>query len=129
MLKRLGETTAELEAQIGKPISSLDRQAVSSLLKDLQIKIKEVPTPARHRAYLPESVDEFEAKYLTETQEAQADLHFALFDGTAVDGTIIGFGPYSITVRGKGGAEVTINKLALVSYVKLAGGKEREGKP
>lgn len=126
MLKRLDKTPADLETEIGKPLASLDRQAVSNLLKDLQVKVREAPSPARHRAYLPESVDEFEANYLNAAQEAQAQVHFTLFDGTTVDGQIVGFGPYSITARQQDGTEVSMNKLALVSYVKLAGQQSGE---
>ena len=129
MLKRLGKTSADLEAEIGKPLANLDRQAVSNLLKDLQTRIREVPSPARHRAYLPESVDEFESLYLTAAQEAHAEVRFTLFDGTIVDGQIIGFGPYSITARRRDGSEVTMNKLALVSYAKLKGQGNGEPTP
>jgi len=121
VLKRLRMTTAELEAEIGKPIASLDRGAFSTLLKNLQVKMHEAPLPTRHRAYLPESVDEFEAGYLTAAQAAGDRLHFILFDGVTVDGVIVGFSPYSITVRDAAGAEITLNKLALVSYRKMAG--------
>ncbi len=72
LLKRLDQSLADLEAQVGKPISSLDRVALSALLKDLQAKVKDAPTPVRHRAYLPESVDEFEARYLAAAQAASA---------------------------------------------------------
>lgn len=121
VLKRLRMTPAELEAEIGKPIASLDRGAFSTLLKDLQVKMREAPLPTRHRAYLPESVDEFEGHYLMAAQAAGDRLHFVLFDGTTADGVIVGFSPYSITVRDAAGAEITLNKLALVSYRKPAG--------
>jgi hypothetical protein len=121
MLKRLRMTQAELEAEIGKPIASLDRGAFSTLLKNLQVKMNEAPLFTRHRAYLPESVDEFEGQYLTAAQAAGDRLHFVLFDGATVDGVIVGFSPYSITVRDAVGAEITMNKLALVSYRKMAG--------
>jgi transcriptional regulator with XRE-family HTH domain len=121
VLKRLRMTEAELEAEIGKPIASLDRGAFSTLLKNLQVKMHEAPLSTRHRAYLPESVDEFEGQYLMATQAAGDRLHFVLFDGATVDGVIVGFSPYSITVRDAAGAEITLNKLALVSYRKLAG--------
>ncbi|MCU0500241.1 MAG: hypothetical protein MUC51_00480 [Anaerolineae bacterium] len=112
---------ADLEAQIGKPLSGLDRVAISALLKDLQAKVKDAPTPVRHRAYLPESVDEFEARYLAAAQAAGDHLRFILFDGSSVEGQVIGYGPYSITARQADGAEVTLNKLALVSYTKPSG--------
>lgn len=126
MLKRLKKTTAELEAEIGKPLETLDRSAFSTLLKNLQTRLQETPMPTRRRAYLPESVDEFEARYLTAAQEGRDLLHFTLFDGSTADGIVIGFSPYSITIETADGAEVTINKLAIVSYRKLPTGSRQE---
>ncbi|MGC8781465.1 MAG: helix-turn-helix domain-containing protein [Anaerolineae bacterium] len=129
LLKRLNKTAAEVEAELGKPLASLDRRALSAVLRDLQSKLKEVPQPVRHRAYLPEAVDEFEARYLTTAQEAGDTLHFTLFDGSTVTGQVIGFSPYSITVRVADGAEVTLNKLALVSYTRPAAAQPQEPTP
>jgi transcriptional regulator with XRE-family HTH domain len=117
---------AHLEGLLKRLGTTMDRAALSALLKDLQVKVKEAPTPVRRRAYLPESVDEFEARYLMSVQEEQAHLRFTLFDGSVVEGQIIGFGPYSITARQADGSEVTLNKLALVSYAKLSGGQGLE---
>jgi transcriptional regulator with XRE-family HTH domain len=126
VLRQLNRTPAQLEAEIGKPLAELDRTEMSGLLRSLQEKAREL-TAERHRAYLPESVDTFEARYLSGIQEAGAVLRFTLFDGTTEDGQVIGFSPYSITVRTPGGAERTLNKLALVSYTRSpsdAGQKE-----
>jgi hypothetical protein len=120
LLTKLHRTQAELEAEIGKPVAELDRVAMSGVLKGLQEQIRG-QTAERHRAYLPESVDAFEAQYLTAAQEAGDMLRFALFDGQSVEGQVIGFGPYSITIRTADAAERTINKLAIVSYTKAAG--------
>lgn len=124
LLKRLGRTREELEAETGKPIAELDRTAMSNLLKMLQAQVMTVPTPTRRRAYLPEAVDEYEAKYLTAVQESGDLVHFTLFDGSAVEGQVIGFGPYTITVRRSDESELTLNKLALVCYERRLG-KER----
>ncbi len=124
LLKRLKKTPAELEAELGKPISSLDRSALSSLLKDLQDRVQTTPMPARHRAYLPEAVDEFEARYLTAAQVNRDLLHFTLFDGSTVDGMVVGFSPYTITLETPDGAEVTVNKLAIVCYTRRLQGEE-----
>jgi transcriptional regulator with XRE-family HTH domain len=119
LLKWLNRTPADLEAELGKPLAQLDRLTASNLLRTLQAQAT-IPKPAeRHRAYLPESVDEFEARYLTAAQEVGDLLHFTLFDGSSAQGQVIGFGPYSITVRQPDGAELTLNKLALVSYKKV----------
>ncbi len=74
--------------------------------------------PNRHRAYLPESVDKFEVEYLTSAQDEGVVLECRLFDGSRVEGRVIGFGPYSITLEQSGGGQITVNKLALVSYRK-----------
>ncbi len=124
LLGRLGRAQGEVEAEIGKPLADLDRAAASQLLIKLQAEIKEGKLPERHRAYLPEAVDQFESKYLTEAQQAGDMLHFTLFDNTTVIGAVIGFGQYNITVRLADGSETTLNKLAIVSYTKPAVGKE-----
>ncbi|MCX7670577.1 MAG: helix-turn-helix domain-containing protein, partial [Anaerolineae bacterium] len=36
LLKRLNKTAAELETELGKPLGSLDRRALSAVLRDLQ---------------------------------------------------------------------------------------------
>ncbi len=129
LLKRLNKTAAELEAELGKPLAGLDRRALSAVLHDLQTKLKSVPQPVRHRAYLPEAVDEFEARYLTAAQAAGDRLQFTLFDGSTVEGQVIGFSPYSITVRNADGAEITLNKLALVSYTRPVAAPAQEPAP
>jgi transcriptional regulator with XRE-family HTH domain len=130
LLQRLGRTKEELEAELNKPIAGLDRSALSDLLRRLQAQLAASTSVNRRRAYLPESVDEFEARYLTAAQEAGDVLRFTLFDGSSVEGQVIGFGPYSITVRLADGSELTVNKLALVSYRKAplwSGGAEEQG--
>ncbi len=116
LLQRLGRTPAELEAEIGKPIAQLDRPGASQLIKALQAQVAQANQANRHRAYLPEAVDQFEANYLTAVQKSGQTLHFSLFDGSRVQGQVLGFGPYSITVRQPDGSELTVNKLALISY-------------
>jgi len=64
----------------------------------------------RHRPYLPESVDKYEAKIPHGRASRGATLCFSLFDGRNMSGQVIGFGPYSITVRQADGTEVTIYK-------------------
>jgi len=125
LLGRLGRSQVEVEAEVGKPLAELDRLAASRLLIRFQTEIKEGKLPERHRAYLPEAVDQFELKYLTAAQQAGDVLHFALFDNTTVIGAVIGFGQYNITVRLADGSETTLNKLAIVSYTKPAAGKEQ----
>jgi transcriptional regulator with XRE-family HTH domain len=128
LLKQLDRTPAEIEVEIGKPIAELDRTTMSGLLRSLQDKSRET-SAERHRAYLPESVDTYEARYLGEVQDAGDVLLFALFDGSADAGQVIGFGPYSITIRTPDGTERTLNKLALVSYTRRAGSSQEEPAP
>ena len=123
LLTRLGRSPAEVEAEIGKPVAALDRVTASQLLVKLQAEMKEGNFAERHRAYLPEAVDQFEFKYLSAAQQAGDMLHFVLFDNTAIAGQVIGFGQYNITVRAADGSEITLNKLAIVSYTKPAAGE------
>jgi transcriptional regulator with XRE-family HTH domain len=116
LLKRLNRNVADLETEIGRPMADLDRPTASELIKKLQAEAAQVTPVNRHRAYLPESVDAYEAGYLTTLQEQKATLHFTLFDGTTLSGQVTGFSPYNITILQPDGSETTLNKLALVSY-------------
>lgn len=121
LLTHLGRSTTELENELGKPLAELNRREASQLLFRLQAALREGLVAERHRAYLPEAVDQFEYRYLTAAREEGAILRFSLFDGSTVTGPVVGFSPYTITVRLESGDELTLNKLALVSYQKLAG--------
>ncbi len=120
LIGRLGKDRAALEAELGKPIEELDRLAASNLLGKLQLEMRNAPSPERHRAYLPEAVDQYEHRYLNEVQESGARLTFTLFNGERLEGQVSGYGPYNITVRQDDGSEVTLNKLAIVSYRRAA---------
>ena len=113
-----------LEAQAGKSLEELTTKEASELLNQLQGRLREEQPPRvkqpfdRHRAYLPEGVDEFELKYLTAAQEAGDTLHVMLFNGNQLEGRIVGFSPYSITLWHSDKGETTINKLAIAYYSK-----------
>jgi transcriptional regulator with XRE-family HTH domain len=115
---------ASLEAQAGKSLEELTQKEASELLKQLQERIREEQPPRpqqpfdRHRAYLPEGVDEFELKYLTAAQEAADVLYVTLIDGNQLEGPIVGFSPYTIVLRQSDGGEITVNKLAIAYYRK-----------
>lgn len=126
---------AALEEEVGKPLEELTRPEASDLLKQYQKLLAEsrptmLPGEARSkrkRAYLPEGVDEFELQYLTAQQETGARLRFTLFDGRDVSGHIIGFSPYSITIKEESsGDEVTLQKLAIAYYRVVAGAQASE---
>jgi transcriptional regulator with XRE-family HTH domain len=121
LLKRLDRPVADVEAEIGRPIAQLDRPTASELIKKLQAQIAESHPADRHRAYLPEAVDSFEERYLSAAKEEGTTLSFTLFDGSQASGKVTGFGPYSITIRQANDAELTLNKLAVVSYRKEPG--------
>ena len=116
LIGRLGRDRAVVEAELGKPLEELDRLAASNLLGKLQLELRSAPSPDRHRAYLPEAVDQYEHRYLNQVKESGATLNFVLFNGDRLDGQIVGYGPYNITVHQADGSEVTLNKLAIVSY-------------
>jgi transcriptional regulator with XRE-family HTH domain len=126
LLERLGRDRETVEAELGRPLDQLDRLQASQLLVKLQADVKAAPTPDRHRAYLPEAVDQYEMDYLTRVRDQGAAMHFTMFDGTTVNGAITGFGPYNITVREPDGSEVTLSKLAIVSYRKPPAGSQGE---
>ncbi len=120
----VGKTMADLEEMVGKPLTQLTRREASRLLYQLQEILRERKkeqrtegTHNRKRAYLPEGVDRFEMDYLTRVQESGEAVRFHMFDGTEVVGTIVGFSPYSITVKTEEG-ETTLNKLAIAWYIR-----------
>lgn len=116
LLQRLGRTPAELETEIGKPLAQIDRPAASQLIKALQAQVAQANQANRHRAYLPEAVDQFEGAYLSTVQETGSTLHFKLFDGSEAEGPVVGYSPYSITIGQPDGSQLTVNKLAVISY-------------
>jgi len=111
-----------LEAKVGKPLEELTAKEAGQLLKELQERIVLEHPPGtgqpfdRHRAYLPEGVDQFEFQYLTAAQKAEHTLCMTLFDGQLIEGEIVGFSPYHITLRQPGGEEITLSKLAIAYY-------------
>jgi transcriptional regulator with XRE-family HTH domain len=123
-LKKLGERFSlaeqDFEAQLGKPLAEASKAEVSTLLRELQERIaterKKPELGKRRRPYLPESVDEFEFHYLTRLQEEGQRVNFTLFDGRTLSGNIVGFSPYSITIREKDDTEVVMQKLAIAFY-------------
>ncbi len=116
---------AALEAEIGKPLDELMQKEARFWNGHYMRRVaEERPSKSsidRKRAYLPEGIDSFELAYLQEQQEANAPLHFTLFDGQAFEGTVVGFSPYQITIRESGGDEITLNKLAIAYYRKAGG--------
>lgn len=133
LLQRLALKQAEMEAMIGKPLAELTQLEASGLLRELQHRIiaeRPVKEKGKHRRpYLPESVDEFELRYLTAQQEAARPIEFTLFNGQTLRGRIVGFSPYAITIGQEGGGEVTMQKLAIAYYRVPGGGKDREVSP
>lgn len=124
--KRLGLEQADLETEAGTPLNAMNRRQASEFLGVLQKRIVDEHPPKpkgkRQRAYLPESVDEFEYQYLARIQEAGTHLRFRLFDGSEVKGSVIGFSPYAISIRESDGNEVTLQKLAIATYRTDKGG-------
>lgn len=128
----LGLTTADLEKMAGKPLEQLTRREASHILYQLQEKLRERKkqegeegTHNRKRAYLPEGVDRFELEYLTRLQESGEPVRFHLFDGSEVVGSVVGFSPYTITVRTET-EERTLNKLAIAWYTRERQGARQE---
>jgi transcriptional regulator with XRE-family HTH domain len=123
--RQFGKDRVDLEQELGKPLEEMTRTEASKLLNQYQRVLTESrtsahadsPLPKRKRAYLPEGVDEFELEYLTAKQESGTVLRFSLFDGQQVTGQVIGFSPYSITIRERdSGDEITLQKLAIAYY-------------
>lgn len=117
---KLGLDDTALEQHCGKPLADLTRGEAAKILKALQEAIGQAaPDQIRgkhRRPYLPESVDAQEYRYLLACQESGAHLTFALFDGQEMEGRVVGFSPYTITIQTPSGDEVTLRKLAIAYY-------------
>lgn len=135
LASNVGDVEAAVTETIGKPLTDLTEQEASYWLKQYTEKWKmfkaasaaaravesvsesnRPPNTRRKRFHLPEGVDVFEFNYLTARQEAGDLLTFKLFDGTEMNGRIIGFSPYTFTIAQPDGMETTIHKLALAYY-------------
>lgn len=123
LARRFGETQEMLETAVNKPLTDLTSLEIKEVLKQYQTRSKErKPTASSvtpnklKRAYLPEAVDTFELNYLTAQQKSQSEMTFTLLTGKMLNGRIIGFSPYAITIQQPDGSETTIQKLALAYY-------------
>jgi hypothetical protein len=143
LVGKLGLNQSALEAEIGKPVDQMTFLEARRWLSEYQRRLRErralapetvlpAAAEARHRAHLPESVDGFEANYLTQHQQAGTRLRFKLFNGETFDGHILGYGPYNIVIRQDDGTELNLQKLAIAYYHSLpnAGAAgDQEGAP
>ncbi len=125
LAQHLGMQLKQLEDEIGKPLSALTAPAATHWIRTFQARVP--PRPAAlseakpegyrsKRAHLPEGIDLFEANYLLEAQQAKAVLTVKMFNGEILNGTLLGFGPYTLTLQTGEGHEVTLNKLAIAYY-------------
>ena len=129
LASKMGQDETAVTEVIGKPLTELTEQEAGRCLvqyteelkafkaeRAAESESKRPPNTERKRYHLPEGVDEFEFNYLTARQEAGDLIAFKLFDGAELNGRIIGFSHYSITIAQPDGAETTIHKLALAYY-------------
>jgi transcriptional regulator with XRE-family HTH domain/sRNA-binding regulator protein Hfq len=125
LAQHLGVQPQQMEDEIGKPLSALTAPEATHWIRTFQVRIPPSLTasgevkPAGYRskrAHLPEGVDLFEGNYLQEAQQAKAALTVKLFNGEVINGVLIGFGPYTLTLQTEDGNEVTLSKLAIAYY-------------
>ncbi len=122
----LGLSVEQMESQIGKPLGELTLPEARHWIKHYQSQANtpsetRLPGLRSRRAHLPEGVDEFELKYLTEAQQARAVLTVKLFNDEVYRGTLIGFGPYALTLQQPDGQEITLQKLGILYYQRQSG--------
>ncbi|MGQ9904468.1 MAG: hypothetical protein ACUVRU_09145 [Anaerolineae bacterium] len=123
--KRLGMLPEELAADVGKPVQQLTAREARAWLREQyerlssQSSSNKMPGQAK-RAALPEAVDAFELRYLTDAQRAGARLDVKLFNAETFSGRLIGFSPYALTLRLDDGREITLQKLAISYYTRTA---------
>jgi transcriptional regulator with XRE-family HTH domain/sRNA-binding regulator protein Hfq len=130
LAQHLGLTLQQMEDEIGKPLSELTAPEATHWIRTFQARVPPHSTSLEEgkpegyrsqRAHLPEGVDLFEANYLLEAQQAEAVLTAKMFNGEVMSGALIGFGPYTVTLRTNDGNEVTLNKLAIAYYRRARG--------
>ena len=123
MAKRLGMLPEELSADLGKPVQQLTSREARDWLREQyerlssQSSSNKMPGQAK-RAALPEAVDAFELKYLTDAQNDKARLSVKLFNGETFGGRLAGFGTYALTLALDDGREVTLQKMAIAYYTR-----------
>jgi sRNA-binding regulator protein Hfq len=103
----------------------LTRKEAAKLLSTCQAMLADhkpaQPKGKRQRPYLPESVDEHELVYLTEVQVDERPMRLTLFNGHQIEGRLLGFSPYALTITQPNNQEITVQKLA-VAYYEVEGG-------
>jgi len=122
---RFGLDRAALEAEVGKPLGQLTRKEARHWNSHFMRRVAEESPPKspinRRRAFLPEGVDRFELEYLEEARTSGDRLSFTLFNGERHEGALVGFGPYTVTIRQPDDSELTLNKLAIAYYRRSRG--------
>jgi sRNA-binding regulator protein Hfq len=128
---RIGVDRAALETELGKACEALTEAEAKAWLKQYTERQPPraprrdadsapqsgYPEPVnRHRASLPDGIDEFEHAYLKRVQAERAVLEFTLFDGRRLTGRVIGFSLYAIAIQPAEGGEIVLRKLALAYY-------------
>ena len=130
LAQHLGLSLQQMEDEIGKPLSELTAPEATHWIRTFQARVPpqsdrpEETKPEGYRskrAHLPEGIDLFEANYLLEAQQAGAVLSVKMFNGEVFSGTLIGFGPYTLTLHTNDGHEVTLSKLAIAYYQRARG--------
>lgn len=125
LAKRLGLDRAALEEEIGKPLDQLTLPEARRWNRTLAERITRDRPPRqqfeRKHATLPEGVDGFEAAYLEKAKADGCPLFITLFNNERYTGALVGYGPYTLTIRQDDGSELTINKLAIAHYRRTGG--------
>jgi hypothetical protein len=121
---RLNLSTAQLEAQFGRPLSEVTRFDAREWIKRLREDAAAKAPPSKiHFGQWPGLKDDLEAVYLRDQKESGAPFDFALFNGEVIKGAIIDFTPYTITIAEDGtDNHVVLRKLAIAYYRRLGPG-------
>ena len=135
MVASRGHTLEQLLATVGKPLESLTLEEASKWnlhYRDMPRIVKARTTgnsTGVRRAALPEGLDKFEHEYLNTVQQAQGWLSLTLFNGEQMSGQLIGFSLYTFVLRQENGHEVTVQKLAIAYYTRVAAQPTSGGTP
>jgi len=121
---RLNLSTTQLENQFGRPLADITRFDAREWIKQLREDAAAKAPPSKiHFGQWPGLKDDLEAVYLTEQKQAAAPFRFALFNGEVLEGRIVDFTPYTITLaEDDEGRHVVLRKLAIAYYRRLGNG-------
>ncbi|PZS03454.1 MAG: hypothetical protein DLM69_02995 [Candidatus Chloroheliales bacterium] len=119
---RAGLTTEEIAAEVGKPLTELDRMQAREWIRNMRERAAGLSEEAKKSPATTKLPDDREPEYINAQQKAGAIFSFTMFDGQIFTGQIKEYTPYTIVIIGDDGNDVVLRKLAIAYYQKVGTG-------